>query len=337
MKNITTLFVASVAILATIGCNALHTVADNSVTSQGSPYELIVVSNQPQWDGELGDSLRSVLTAPIPYLQQTEPIFDVLRVTERGYTNLVTRHRNILRTLIEPSLDSASVAVQYDLTATPQIVLTLQGPTEDALTEYLSKYRESIVDVLNMAERDRAVDYAAKFGVDGIEQIIKSKFNFDMDIPKGYTIRNDESDFLWLSYEYPTASQGVVIYKYPAVDGVKSLTLDNLVKARNKFVGKIPGPSAGSYMTTFDGYEPDYRLIRLNGRIWAEMRSLWDVKNDFMGGPFVSYSTIDITTGEVVTIDAYVYSPKLGKRNFMRGVEHLIHTVKFPTHIEDEK
>ncbi|MFR9647269.1 MAG: DUF4837 family protein [Rikenellaceae bacterium] len=335
MKKITTLLVAVVALFAIVGCDALHTVSENKVVSQGSPYELVVVSNQPQWDGELGDSLRAVFTAPIPYLQQTEPLYDVIRVTERGYTNLVTRHRNIFRTLIEPTLDSASVAVQYDLISTPQVVLTLQGPTEESLTEYLSEHRAQVISALEMAERDRALSHAKQFGIKGLEGIVKEKFGFEMHIPTGYLLRNQGDDFLWMSFEYPTASQGVIIYKYPAVEGVKSLTATNLTKARNKFVAKVPGPSDGSYMTTFTEVEPDYRLIRLNGRIWAEMRGFWDVAGDFMGGPFVSYSTIDIQTGEVVTIDAYVYSPKLGKRNFMRGVEHLIHNVNFPAPSND--
>lgn len=60
------------------------------------------------------------------------------------------------------------------------------------------------------------------------------------------------------------------------------------------------------------------------------MRGFWDVEGDFMGGPFVSYTTVDTATDRVFTLDCYVYSPKLPKRNYMREVEHLLHLVKFP-------
>lgn len=324
------LLTIALATILAVGCDAFHSVSTNKVTSQGAPYELIVVSNQPQWEGALGDSLRSVLTAPIPYLQQTEPIFDVLRVTEQGYSNLVTRHRNIFRTLINPAIDSTSVAVQYDLTASPQIVMTLQGPSEEALAQYLGNHREAIVTVLERAERDRAIDYAEKFSATSLEQLIEQKFGFKLKIPQGYTLRNEGDDFVWISYEYPTASQGVLIYSHPATRGVLSLTAEELVEARNKYAAKIPGPSDGSYMTTFMDYAPDYRLFRLDGRIWAEMHGLWEVEGDFMGGPYVSFSTINTNTDDVVTIDAYVFSPKLGKRNFIRGVEHLLYGATFP-------
>lgn len=47
-----------------------------------------MVCPQAEWTGEVGDSLRAIFTAPVPYLNQIEPIFDVLRVTERGFTGM---------------------------------------------------------------------------------------------------------------------------------------------------------------------------------------------------------------------------------------------------------
>ncbi len=334
MKNITSAIVAIVALLATFSCDALHSVSNNEVNSQGAPYELIIVCNQPQWEGALGDTLREIFTAEIPYLQQKEPIFDVLRVTEQGYNNLVVRHRNILRVVIDPAVGMASAAVQYDLNATPQVVVTVRGSSEADIAEYISINRAKLVEVLEGAEQDRAVKYAQRFTVRSINALIESKFGFTMRIPEGYTVRNEGENFLWLSYEYPTASQGLLIYSYPATRGVKSLMADDLTKARNKFTANIPGPVDGSYMTTFMDYTPDYSTFRIDGRLWAELRGLWNVKGDFMGGPFVSYSTIDTVSGDVITIDGYVYSPKLPKRNFMRGIEHLIYNVSFPTENE---
>lgn len=331
MKRILSLiFTFAAFALLTVGCDALRSVSNNSVVSQGAPYELIVVSDQPQWEGALGDTLRSVLTAPIPYLSQTEPLFDVLRVTNNGFNNLILKHRNILRTVIDPAVSETKATVSYDPYATPQIMVTVTGDSEEALVEYISEHRVSLVEVLERAERDRAIDYAKKFNVQSLNALIKSKFGFDMNVPQGYVLRNEGEDFVWISYEYPTASQGFIIYSYPAVGGVGALSREMLLDARNRFTAKIPGPSDGSYMTTYEEYPTDYSTFRLDGRFWVEMHGLWDVAGDFMGGPFVSFSTIDEATQQVITIDGYVYSPKLGKRNFIRGVEHLIYNVTFP-------
>ena len=65
-------------------------------------------------------------------------------------------------------------------------------------------------------------------------------------------------------------------------------------------------------------------------RLSGYIREVHTVEGDFMGGPFVSYTTVDTATDRVFTLDCYVYSPKLPKRNYMREVEHLLHLVKFP-------
>ena len=209
------------------------------------------------------------------------------------------------------------------------VVGTLQGPDDKALTDYLSEHRESLVQVLEKAERDRAVKFAEAFSEQRVAKAIKSTFGVDMTVPKGYVLAADEKDFLWARYEYPTASQGFFIYSYP-YRGKESLSPGALLAARNEFAARIPGPSDGSYMTTSEAFEPDYRMFRMEGRLWCELRGFWDVHGDFMGGPFVSYTTVDTATGRVLTIDCYVYSPKNHKRNYVRGVEHLLYLLKFP-------
>ncbi|MFI3318786.1 MAG: DUF4837 family protein [Rikenellaceae bacterium] len=325
-RYLSAIIIAAAALLAS--CDALLSAADTQVVSQGSPYELIVVCNQPEWEGELGDTLRAVFAEQIPYFAGKEPYFDVLRVTASGYNKLVVRHRNIFLNVISPEIASPSISVAYDVNAAPQIIMTLQGPSADVNAAFLGENRKSVMQVLESAERDRSIDFGRRFSLASLDKLVSERFGVEMKVPQGYTLRQESEDMLWISYEYPTASQGFLLYSYPA-DGISSLEAENLIAARNRFTKQIPGPTDGSYMTTFMGYEPDYRAFRLEGRLWCELRGLWDVKGDFMGGPFVSYSTIDTATNRIFTIDCYVYSPKLGKRNFMRPLEHLIYNIKF--------
>lgn len=330
MKTFLRLLIPALLVLAFSGCDAFNSLTKSRrKTAQGRPYELIVVCPQQQWDGELGDSLRSLLAAPIPYLNQKEPLFDVLRVTERGFTGMIADHRNVLQVLIAPQVGQASVAVQYDVTAEPQIILTLQAPDDQAAISYLATHGQDIVLALEMAERDRAIAYASKFNEQHIKEVILKNFGVEMDVPKGYVLAKKESDFIWARYELPEAGQGFALYSYPYT-GNEDLTPHALLEARNKFMARIPGPSDGSYMTTAPGYEPDFRIFRLEGRLWCEMRGFWDVENDFMGGPFVSYSTVDTATNRVLTLDCYVFSPKNHKRNMMRSAEHLLYMLRFP-------
>ena len=332
MKRFQTLLSLLLVVVLMSGCKAFHTLGSGQKAAQGRPYELVVVANQPVWTGALGDALRDLLAAPIDYLPQTEPEFDIMRVTPDGFTSVVVDHRNILKVVVDPTMKEASVAVQYDLTAAPQIVLTLQGPTEQAVIDYLAANGEKLVYAIKQAERDRAIDFATRFGSPNVEAAIKERFGITMHVPKGYYVAANEPDFLWARNEQATTSQGFMIYTYPS-EGAKSLTVEQLAAARERFVKRIPGPTEGSYMINSPVFPPtEVSAFRLDGRLWVEMRGFWDVEKAFMGGPFVSYSTIDTKTGYIVTFDCYVYAPKLPphKRNLLHSLEHMLYTIQFP-------
>lgn len=332
--------IAAITLISTISCDSFRSLTGAKKTAQGSPYEVLVVCDGREWESPLGEELRATLEAPVEMLNQVEPMFNVVRITARDFKHLLPSYRNILKVLCSPEIKEAAILAQYDVVASPQIVLTFQGPSTAAMVDYLRQNGESLLQVLEIAERNRTIEYAKKQGAKALEKIIREEFDIEMPISNGYLFRAESDDFVWASNEYPVASQGFFIYTHP-FNGKASITTEALVKARNDFAKRIPGPSDGSYMTTVkripniedDGYVdflPQRKVVKINGREWIELRGFWEVERDFMGGPFVSYTTLDERDGELLTIDCYVYSPKYGKRNFLRPLEHLVYGVKFP-------
>ena len=69
--------------------------------------------------------------------------------------------------------------------------------------------------------------------------------------------------------------------------------------------------------------------FRLNGNYTVEIRGLWRVEGDFMGGPFVSLSSLDLARNRVVTAEGFLYSPKYDKRDYLRQLEAVIYSLTF--------
>lgn len=341
MKQLFRLAFVVATLLSVVGCDSFKTLSSAKKAAQGAPYEVLVVCDGSEWESELGAELRAVLEEPVEMLNQQEPIFDVVRITQRDFKHLLPSYRNIIKVICSPDVAQSSIIAKYDEVAAPQISLTFQGPSVKAMVEYLKANGEDLRQVLEMAERDRTVAMAKQNGAKELEKLVYDKFGVNMAIPSGYLFRAESEDFLWLSNEYPAASQGLVLYTHP-FSGAKSVTTDALIKVRNNFVKRIPGPSDGSYMTSvmripnledsgYVNFKPARKTLTIDGREWVELRGFWDVEGDFMGGPFVSYTTLDENTGKMLTIDCYVYSPKEDKRNFLRTLEHLVYGVTFPT------
>jgi hypothetical protein len=277
----------------------------------------------------VGDTLRAAFNQRFPMINREEPLFDVLRVLPSGFTKLTTRHRNVLITNIDPALAEPSLTVARDVYSKPQTIISASAPDMASLLTLIETNRDDVLLVLEDAEKNRDVDNAKGHTPPPVAEKIKTKFGFEMSTGPGYTVRSESDDFLWLSYEMATSSQGIVIYTYP-FSGVKDFDLENLLARRDEFVARIPAENPGSYMAT--NSEPgliDVEYKKISGRQWAEMRGFWFAKGDFMGGPYRNFSTFDAANQRVIAIDMYVYSPepRLKQRNYISQLSHFIYTV----------
>ena len=89
----------------------------------------------------------------------------------------------------------------------------------------------------------------------------------------------------------------------------------------------IKGETAAMYMTTERRIAPTVKTIRVGGRTIVEMRGLWQMHGDIMGGPFVSHTMIDSLRGVTVTAEAFVYAPGEEKRNIIKRMEAALYTL----------
>lgn len=315
-----------------VGCSDGGTLGASSI---GRPYELFVVATKTVWDGPAGDTTRAIFGEDVEMINQAEPIYDLFNVPPENYKTTVARHRNILVLTTGTQYAKSDMKAEYDVEAQPQLRVTVTAPSADSMAAFLGKYRSELVKLYDMAERDRFINRANSFRDETIRDSIRSQFGFTMNIPKGYTIRNAKKDFMWISFELPLASIGFVIYTYPA-DSIfaRNFRPQEIILNRNAAVMQVPGPSDGSYMKTSLVFPPQQNLLVAHGREWSQMRGFWDVQGDFMGGPFINYTTYDPVHNRMISIDGYVYNPSpnnpIGKRNYIRQIEAIFLTARVP-------
>lgn len=332
MKHIRILSLALLAIAALASCKSTSTNTKKQA-SQGQPYEIIIVAGNDEWGSALSDTLQSVLKETIPVLNSPEPLYTTSRIHPNSYDGMLRLHRNILLVEANEKYEAPAIHAQYDVTAAPQIIVSLTGPDVKSMTQYVSDYRKELQTIFEAAERNRSLALNRSTENKALGAKIFDKFGFNIVIPNTYleAEANAQEDFMWLRKHYNEAEQGIIIYKYPYT-GNDDFTRDSLLNRRNEFVARIEGSNAGSHMTTAPVFKPLLAYKRIHGRNWAEMRGFWDMEGDYYGGPFVSYSTLDRATQQVITIDMYILSPNHGKmkRNYYRQLEHLMFSVSFP-------
>jgi len=304
-----------------------NTQKDLLLNVTGKPGEIVVVIEKNTWSMSPGEQLKRILTTVQPALPQDEPMFRVYHIEPSNFSVLFKSNRNIIYVEKGDFKDSATIHLKYDVWAKPQAYIEISAPSDSELTTLIMNNEDKIIDFFITSERKRMQATYNTFK----EKEITSKLlkhHVNLTFPKGYKIDVDTLGFVWITSETPNISQGVFIYEYNYRE-TNTFTAKYIIQKRDSVLKRfVPGQLPETYMTTEHGYVPYVNEIFINGKYTFELRSLWKVQNDFMGGPFVSLSTVDKKRNKVITVEGYVYAPKYDKLEYVRQIEAILYTLE---------
>ncbi|MBN1341008.1 MAG: DUF4837 family protein [Bacteroidales bacterium] len=299
--------------------------------SSGKTAEILVVTgNNLIWNGMFGEALEEFFSTEYQILNQPEPIFEIGHIPEDNFTGtrMFRSHHNLLLASLNPESDTPLMQLQEDHWAAPQKVVRLTAPDEVSLVAFFNERKEMIAGIFRESDRNKLNKTFRDFRDMKIINQLEENFNLRMDIPGGFYIAKKYAGFSWLRKETEKNGQGLMIYTYDFTD-TAAFNPKRIISYRNAITKEyIPGPSEGSFMVVSEDYIlPESREVEFNGMYAIETRGLWNVENDFMGGPFVSYTFVDEKRNKVVTIDGYVYAPNSPKRDLLIQMEAIIHSM----------
>ena len=310
------------ALLALVSCKNTKALLPNV---SGKAGEIIVVIEKADWEGNLGTTVRELLACDCPFLAQKEPLYSLVNVAPGSFGDLFKIHRNIVYFAISPQLDSAGVAYRHDVWAAPQCLVQVSARTADQAAELVQENGKTIVGFIEQAERDRVIRNSIRYEERGIAAKVNEVFGGSPHFPMGYKLKKLTSDFGWIADEKQYTIQGILIYKYPATGAADELTLDKIIAKRNAVLKEnVPGMFENTWMTTGEFMPPQIEFFRYRGRDFAQVRGLWEVENDYMGGPFVSHSFYSPDGEDVIVAEAFVFAPRYDKRQYLRQVESIL-------------
>lgn len=319
-----------IVLTSLISCSEISEVSQRAST--GGLNEILIVTNDvSQWDGEIGDSIKSNFNRELKVLPVPEQEFKVVNINEASISKKIfKKHHNIFIVNIDPTIKEAFVESKKDLWAAPQIVVKINAPNIHEWLVSFEEVKENTFDLFINNERRRIMNsYSSKFKNMKISKELKKYFHIDMNIPKGYSVTKLDSTKMWVRKETAANSMNIIVYTLP-YHSIDEFDHKNILLRRNNLTRTyIPGPTVGSYQVISDEYiEPISQELSYQGMFAVEMRGLWRVENDFMGGPFISYTFVDEKRAKLITIDGFAYAPKQKKAPLMRELEAMLWSLK---------
>ena len=268
-------------------------------------------------------SLRDLKMEGLP---QQEAVFDVSTIVSDGLTQATRYARNIV--MVTTGIDSlkhATVSYQQNTYARPQLILHLRVASTSLLRPTLLYYVRAIERQLVLQELNNGIALLRDKHNKAAEAMVREMFGVRLWVPEDLNKWKRGQDFLWLSNDAARGMQNICIYRYAG----NVLTREQAIAKRDSVMKRnLPGENEGSYMKTapYPAVAVDNHSEKTpDGIRPTELRGLWEMQGEAMGGPFVSLST---RYGDsTLVVEAFVYAPETEKRRMVRRLEASLHTL----------
>ncbi len=321
----------------------------------GQVNDMVVVADQKVWESAVGDTFRYYFSSAYPILPQPEPVFDLwhwtagevnaepVRQKKRTYLILgdlsneeSPASKMILADLGAEKRARAKTEKTFNSTmgknkwADGQILVYLFGNSEEDLTNNIKAKFPAISRRIYEADSDivEATVYASGDGGE-LGDKIKEKLGVTMRIPADYILAVEDKKTMWLRKETDFVSSNIFLYKTKYQD--KSQFTKEGIKAIRDSLGRkfVSTDVEDTYMRTNDQDLPMLtKVVTLNNNYAVEARGIWDIVNDFMGGPYISYLIHNPSTNDLLYVDGFVHAPGKKKRNYIQQLEFVFQSIE---------
>lgn len=304
------LLAAVLALLLLTACGRHHSMLP---ASGGKPYEVLVV-------GDLDGLLTSELTRPVAGLPQEEPCFDVSAVSAAHYNQASRLARNIVLTDIDASRHTAiRLRYEQDVYAHPQLIVTIEAPSLSDLHRQLAAVGSRLRKLLSQAETARYITAFEERHGTAESQKAAGQFGLTLLLPPEFSASKQADGFLWISDDGKASQRSICLYTLP-------LGTDLTAGRDSVMALHLPGEREGMHVGTAQVLPAETVHTPTGDR--KVIRGLWEMKGDVMGGPFVLHAIADSTRHRLVVAEALLFAPGMAKRNEMRRLEAILHTLQ---------
>jgi len=322
-------------ILSSLLFNSCEEPGSNKLGYSGGFGEIIVVAPNSIWKTPLGDSIYDILGAYQYGFPQNERQFNIIHIAPNKFKNVLRGHRNICEIIIDTAT-VRPISLEKSKWSKGQLVITLSAKNRTRLLSTLKEHGPRAVELFQSAEINRHYLRNKSFGDPETNQKIEAVQSFSFVSQKDAHLEKNEKGITWIRLERERdkggfrhqISQGVLLFSLPYtsesnfVDTNVYSTVDSVLKAN------LPGPGENQYMQlNFRFVKPMATEINYKNSFGKEYRGLWRMQNNSMGGPIYLLVFLDEKANRVIYAFGYVFAPQFNKREYLREVEGMIHSI----------
>ena len=325
MKKLGYLFFTMLFLL---GCDSKNSFVQKPAV--GAINRVMVVVKTSNWLGAIGDEIRNSFGKLIVGLPQPEPTTTLSQIAPNAFGSMMKASGSLF--IVEEN-EKETFSIRYNVYAKPQTVISISAKDDEGLIRVFKQHEKEILATFRQADIKATQNIFMKSKLPDAQFKTLQKLGVSFTIPSKYRTVEDTGYFLWLrdhlmSGIAKTGSNNILVYSVPLGD--EATVADRIIAERNKIGEKhIRGSdSLTMYMITEKAYTPVTFDAKIAGKKAYETRGKWEVKGDFMSGPFLNFTVIDKVHNRLLVLEGFTYAPSINKRDYMFELEAILRTLK---------
>ena len=322
MKPIYVFFLSFIA-LASCGDTA-NTTIKYKQPSVGNINTLQVVTPKALWEGVVGDQILASFASPTPGLPQDEPLFSISQLPPEVFSGFVKTSRLFLHVTIG---EKDTLEIRKNPYAKPQTGVFITAPSKEKLVSIIKENTPIIIKEFKLSEikERQSRTKKSKLRLDSLP----FAFGLTLEIPSAYHIAKSEADFYWIRKELKSGHTNIIIYQVPLnTISQDSTALRAIIKMRDAIGIKQLPVEDGDKFITEEAYPPYILETTINNKFAFETKGTWEIKNQWMAGPFVNYAVRDTANNRYLILEGFTYAPSSSKRDLQLELESILKSVK---------
>ena len=295
--------------------------------SLGSPGEILFITQTDRSGMNSLLAIQEYFDDEFPGLLQGEKLFSVMHIASKNFTGHLKTFRNILSVKVDSTASRPLIQYSRNRWSDYQQIVEITASSNRDVLDLISKELTDIKAFFYNGDINRFIANNRRFVNHAIGDKILKEFGVEMIVPDGYHVKKDTTGFLWLQKDNRDMSVGIMIYDMEVNDTSK-LDITGLKEIKSSVnYEMVKGFRDSSYMACENLFPYQYTSLKLNGEDWTELRGLWKMEGDLMGGPYVTL--FKQTENRIIVLDAFLYAPgDEHKSNKIRALDAILRSVK---------
>ena len=286
---------------------------------------ITVVVDNDNWNNKIGDKIRSLYADEYEGLPQIEERFTLKQMPYEAFSGFSRSSRNII---FINKTSNPEFFFDADKYARPQIYLEVKGNSIKSLLDQIDKSKKEAINKFTNGEIEENKRRILKSPLKDISAM--EDFLIDMKIPSVYSLYKQDKNFIWYQKQIQKGHSNIIVTQLSSQKKIFDYNIPSLVKLRDSICKAfLPGRNLESFMITEKEYLPYQKRVSYHGIKMLETRGTWEVKGDFMGGPFLNYLVEDKLNKRILFVEGFVFAPSKRKRDNITELEAIIKSLKF--------